>query len=373
MYHPYRGQRSQRNKMIRNAVIVLLCLFIVACAVFLLFFQDGFRQWREEYMQSHPKKEQTTQQESVPEEENTPTEENTENTDSSAQQDTAQPQQTAQSLKTLEIPKNKLGDEAYLQQVVAMQQQGKINAVAILMKEEEGTLTYPSALEELQGSAILANTSSNVQTALSTLKAAGLHTTAIVNAYKDNLYPRQNANALLKNNSGKPWIRETKRCMDPTAEASVTYLTNLIKECGTLGFDEVVLYQYGWPDGGATSKINYGENTDLTARAATLSAQLQSIVQNTAPVQVSVCLQDEEAQTGIGITGQSLARMYPYAAHLYIPMTEQTAVNAEAMSALAAQTGGDTAKLIPMYTNSELASDLFSGTAAMYFAGDIES
>lgn len=365
MYQPYRGQRSQRQKLIRNFIIVLLCLFIATCAIFLLFFQDEYRQWREAYLESHAQK----IEQKVEEPTNTPADSAEPMEPEPAPQPTKSDENSTTIVqKTIQIPTAKIADTVYLQQVITMHQQGKVNAVSILMKEEEGTLTYASTLQELQGTAIVAGEKVDIATAVSTLKAAGMHTSAILHADKDNLYSRKDPATLLTKTNGDAWIRDTKRCMDPSKNATTEYLIKLIQECGTIGFDEVILYDFGWPDGGSTQKIEYGDNQDLTVRANTLAKRLETIAKTVASLEVSVCLQDTQAQKGVGITGQSLAKLYPLAAHIYIPMELQTETSGDSLRTnLAAQTGGSTEKIIPMFTSQEVASSLFSGNAAMYF------
>ncbi len=360
MYQPYRGQRNQHQKLLRNIVIITLCMFIAACAIFLLFFQDAFQEWKEEYAQNHP---QQTEPSAVAVPDSQETTQTDKNPAESVPQEVA-----ATPTKTLELPVDKLGDATYLQQVIALQEQGSINAASVLLKDEEGNLWYPSEIAEIQKTAVMSTSKTEVLSALQILKAAGLHMTAVLYAYQDNLYPRQNPAALLKNTSNSAWIYNTKRCMDPASDASVQYLTKLVQECERLGFDEVILNSFGWPTQGNVQRIAYGTNADLTVRSQTLVQQLQALKAAAPTIEISVCLEEPLAENGQSVSGQNVSMLYPEAAAIYLPMQTQTIANGDSLrTLLGVQIGGETEKFVPIFTSASVAPTIFSGNQSIYF------
>ncbi len=360
MYQPYRGQHNQHQKLLKNIVIITLCMFIAACAIFLLFFQDAFREWKEEYTQNHP-------QQTEPSAVSAPDAQEPTQTDPTPVENT--PQQTAAApTKTLELPVDKLGDATYLQQVIALYEQGSIRAASVLLKDAEGNLWYPSGIAELQNTAVMSTSKTDVLSGLQILKAAGLHMTAVLYAYEDNLYPRQNTAALLKNTSNNPWIYNTKRCMDPASDASLQYITQLVQECESLGFDEVILKSFGWPTEGNVQRIAYGTNADLTARAQTLLQQLQALQSAAPKLQISIYLEEPLAENGQSISGQNLSLLYPVAAQIYLPMETQTVANGDSLrTLLGVQVGGETEKFVPIFTSASVAPMVLNGTQSIYF------
>lgn len=102
------------------------------------------------------------------------------------------------------------------------------------------------------------------------LADSDLYVIARLSALRDYEYAAANSSAALPGQNGYPWYDEG-RCywLDPGNEDTLSYLMQLIRELRTLGFDEVVLRNFCFPD---TDKIVYSGNKSevLSAAAETL-------------------------------------------------------------------------------------------------------
>ncbi len=356
MYHPYRGRRAQRRRVLRGVLIALLSLFIVSCIIFLLFFQrmstvtlfGHTLMWPGHGQTQTQKPEDAVDFQVVEGQNNTAKPETPPETQTPA---VTQPSVT----RTLEIPSDKLADSAYLAQAAQLKASGKLTHAAITVKDADGT-------------AIGADT---LRAPLAALKEAGFQTTAVVYAFRDNAYAKQTAAAALQNVDKKAWrLPDGKRWLDPASDEAMQYLTAQVQACKDAGFDEIVLRAFGYPPEGVLGRIAYGDAYAAPAARADLLAQrLTALAAAAAPVKVSVVADDPTAQDGLnGSTGQDVAKLYQAAHALYVPMAVQNETSGDSMRTIIGRlTGGDTAKLVPMYTSAALAPTLFAGEDALYF------
>lgn len=378
MYRPYRGQRALRRRRILYFILILFALFILAGAVFLLFFQDHSDNgihvnfpWRKPAVSAQTDKQTPADPAST----DTVTQGSADGQENAVVPAEQSPAVTVSPTpKLLEIPADKLGDAAYLAQVQALHEQGAINGAAIVVKDENGALIWKSSFAGVQGTAIESKATDALAQAVQTLQADGLSVTAVLYAYEDNLYAGQNNAAALRNSStkktwhmsdGSPWL-------DPSSETANAYLTALVQELRDMGCNEVVLRGFGWPAEGTgrLSRIAYGDYKDAQARSAKLAETLKTLKAAAGTMEVSVCIDDPAAESGINKgSGQDLGALSSEAARIYVPMVVQTATSGDSIRTIVGRvSGADVSKLVPIYTSSKLAKTLLSGNGAMYFS-----
>ena len=356
MYQPYRGARARRRRMIRNILITVLCLFIVLCLAFLLFFQNkdsvqflGMTitfPWGHTDGGGPQQGEQDMNFEILDGENGNATEDG----------EPAPPAPAAETPQLLELPAGKETDAAYGAAVVsALTRQGMTGA-AITVKDAEGALLPADEALSAQ---------------LAALHAQNLTASAIVYAYPDNAYAKQTAAAALQNVDHKAWrMPDGARWLDPASEEAMGYLTSVVQRCKDAGFDEVILRGFGYPTEGNVARIVYGDAYKTGAQRADLLAQrLTALREAAAPMKLSVVLDDATVQGGLNErSGQDVAKLYAAADRAYVPMSVQTDTSGDSIRQIVgALTGGDTAKLVPMYTSASLLPTLLAADSPVYF------
>ena len=141
------------------------------------------------------------------------------------------------------------------------------------MKDGEGRLLYPSALSPAQEAGAVAGDDADAA-ALETMLAS--YGVARISAVRDNYYPLyRTVPAGLCREGNYPW-RAFDACyyLDPVKSDARSYVSSVAKECVSLGFDEVLLSDVGYPaDGeGRLYRILYPENPRLAVSGMLVSA-----------------------------------------------------------------------------------------------------
>ena len=162
-----------------------------------------------------------------------------------------------------------LKDTAALQKTLDTLPSG--TAVMLDIKSPKGYFYYTSGLEEASDS-----TNVNVEeinTLLDYLTESDLYLIARLPAFRDWRYGLNHVPSGLpeKNKGGALWMDDSG-CywLDPTDEKALNYLVRITKELQSMGFDEVVYYDFRFP---RTDKIVFdGDKTQaITDAAATLA------------------------------------------------------------------------------------------------------
>ena len=74
--------------------------------------------------------------------------------------------------------------------------------------------------------------------------------------FSDSAFARARTDCALTREDGALWYDDQGQAwLDPTDPEVLRYLTALCKECGELGFDEVLLDSFCYPNGGDTAAI----------------------------------------------------------------------------------------------------------------------
>lgn len=353
MYHPYRGKRARMHQMLKSILIALLCLFILACIVFLLFFlnKDTVSIFGRELTLPWSQAARDGQQpDTIPDDEL-----NFEILPGENGEQTPEPPPAVADpvAKVIEIPAGKAHDAAYIAQVAQLSQKGFTTA-AITIKDQTGSVTGVDGLKP----------------SLDTLHAAGMQVTAIFYAYEDDTYAGQNKAASLQNTARDSWrTGDGKRWLDPASAEANAYLAGNIRACKNAGFDEIVLRSFGWPAAGRLDRIVYGESDTGAKRADALIASYQTLAAEAAPTKLSVMVDNPTVEGGLSeASGQDLAKLYAAAARVYVPMAVQSETSGDSIRTIVGRLTGDTAeKLVPMYSDAALAPSLLASTNAFYF------
>jgi len=143
-----------------------------------------------------------------------------------------------------------------------------------------------------------------------------VYTIARVCCFRDDSAPySRNKLALRKGNYN--WRDELGlRWLSPAHEESQEYIANLCGELAALGFDEIVLEQFGFPTQGSLDKITRGKSYDASQFTAQLEELLIQVQGAVAPYGTKISLRMERdtltgAESSSGLTPQ-LAEQYAY-------------------------------------------------------------
>ena len=146
-------------------------------------------------------------------------------------------------LRAVALPLASVMDGTALEQARAQE----ANAIVLDMKDDLGRLGYVSALSQA------AHAGANVQgaeinEAIRALAAEDITLIARVSCFRDRLLAGDVTYAI-ESNSGKRWIDyESVRWSNPAKEGVRSYLTQIAGELAALGFDEIVLEHWGYPN-----------------------------------------------------------------------------------------------------------------------------
>lgn len=134
----------------------------------------------------------------------------------------------------------------------------KANGIMLYMKESSGKLNYASELElagtfKVAGSA---STSKSIQDTITQLNEDGYYTLAYVNCFQDQTAGTKDGYSLY-DEGGASWYDGEKRAWaDPANEEMQDYIVGIVKDMVTVGYDEIVLTNAGYPTTGDTSILS---------------------------------------------------------------------------------------------------------------------
>lgn len=140
-------------------------------------------------------------------------------------------------------------------------------AVMIDVKSIQGAFYYSSTVGSARSSKI--NTE-QFDDLLATLKRSNLYTIARLPALRDYTYGLNHVPDGVHHSSGGYLYMDDNGCywLHPGSQGTLTYLTQIIMELKNLGFDEVVLDDFCFPE--TTSILINGDKAELLTRAASV-------------------------------------------------------------------------------------------------------
>ena len=138
-------------------------------------------------------------------------------------------------------------------------------AVMIDMKNIYGDFYYSSTVGSYRSSRV--NTE-QMDALVTYLKRSGLYTIARIPAFRDYNFGLNNVNFGISHSSGAYLYMDDDGCywLNPGSDGALSYLSQVITELKDLGFDEVLLSDFCFPQ---TQKIQVsGDQTELLTKAA---------------------------------------------------------------------------------------------------------
>lgn len=149
------------------------------------------------------------------------------------------------------------------------EQIGKLSdgaAVMIDVKSIVGSFFYSSEVGSMRDSKINPQAMDEL---IAEINSRGLYTIAMLPAFQDNEYGRSHYSDGLAASGGYLWMdADGSRCywLNPTTQGTVSWLTRIVSELRSLGFDEVCFYDFKFPD---TNEIVFkGDKKQAIAKAA---------------------------------------------------------------------------------------------------------
>ncbi len=331
---PYRGRREKRNRKIRRVLLVVVVIFAVLFSVGV--FQDlSFLDLPDSI--SAPK---------------------TPNQDEDKQ--TAQ-EETPVGSHTIYLPASSINGDV-VQQLITMKDAGLINGVITDLKNQDGTLNYPSQISYLSGYSVTTQAAAALPGCIQTLKEAGVKVIGKIYCYHDNTFAHINKDATICTKNHYTWLdNRSKRHLDPYSDTSADYIAQIIGEAANLGCSEVILDDFSFPTSGQTQYISY-DDQGLT-KSQILTQRLQQFVQigQEKNLEVSLSLSDPTANGGIQEdTGLDTATFYDLVSHLYVPLSTQSIQGEQELGQALSQITKEADKLIPIYQDPASFSSRFT-------------
>ena len=212
------------------------------------------------------------------------------------------------------------------------------NAVAIRLKEASGRLLYDSSVQgAIDCGAVTGG--SVARSAIAGITGSDYYTIARISTLHDSLYAYAHmTDAAVCQLTGYVWYDTySTHWLAPEKEGARQYVTDIVTECASLGFDELLLDDFHYPCDGRMSRIKTDERT-MTQQAALalLADDIRDALKKSdyagrlsVSVDADIVLAGSEERTGIVMS--ELAEKFD---RVYVPVTpEQLDAVTAAMSA----------------------------------------
>lgn len=138
------------------------------------------------------------------------------------------------------------------------------DGVILPMKTADGALGYVSALPLAADAGASSGDPDRNEVLRALNDTPGLYTVAQVSCLRDSALVREEPGLSLHRVSGSPWLDESRQgWLDPAQPQVQSYLIGLCRELAQLGFDEILLDNWGYPAEGNLGYIKQGNAYDL--------------------------------------------------------------------------------------------------------------
>ena len=170
-----------------------------------------------------------------------------------------EPHQPEETTAAAAVPLSALLDGS----AAALAEQAGANSVVVEMKDVRGRLGWQSE-QPLAGAAKLPGAEApGINEQLAAWNQGGLDTIARLSCFRDHALAKDETYAI-RTNSGYRWTDpEELRWSSPASQAVQDYLVALMVELAQLGFDEILLDNWGYPAEGNLGYIKQGNAYDL--------------------------------------------------------------------------------------------------------------
>ena len=203
----------------------------------------------------------------------------------------------------------------------------EINTVAIRLKNSDGDLLYPSVLSDAIEAKAVAG-SSIAESSLRELTASDFYTVARLAALHDSRFSYAHmTEAAIEQKAYKNYIwyaPDSSFYLAPEKELARQYLVSVASEVASLGFDELLFDEFGYPAAGRLNNIKT-EGREMTQEEALalLADNLREALRDT-ETRLSLMMDESTVLDGANEkTGQSLAVLAPRFDRIYVPTTEE--------------------------------------------------
>ncbi len=148
-----------------------------------------------------------------------------------------------------------------------------VNAVAVELKDASGKLYYNSKVQgAIDCGAVAGNSTSD--TAIQGLVDSDYYTIGRISTLHDSLYAYEHmTDAAVCQLTGFVWYdTNSTHWLAPEKQAARAYVSDIVTECGKMGFDELLLDDFHYPREGRMSRIKTDERTMTQQEALALLA-----------------------------------------------------------------------------------------------------
>lgn len=148
-----------------------------------------------------------------------------------------------------------------------------VNAVAVELKDASGKIHYGSKVQgAIDCGAVAGNSTSD--TAIQGLVDSDYYTIGRISTLHDSLYAYEHmTDAAVCQLTGFVWYdTNSTHWLAPEKQAARQYVTDIVTECGKMGFDELLLDDFHYPREGRMSRIKTDERTMTQQEALALLA-----------------------------------------------------------------------------------------------------
>jgi len=209
------------------------------------------------------------------------------------------------------------------------------SSIVVPVKGDNGIFFYTSPLAKTKATDAQAVSQTLLQT---TLEQTQLRKIAQLSCFHDSFFAFSDmAGAGICQSSGYIWYdNHSSYWLDASKSAAREYLCAVAKECAAMGFDELLLTEFGYPTEGRLSQIDYSGMT-MTKEAALelFLTELRAAVGD--EIAISVVLSEEAILAGGDETaGIALSAILPLVDRIYVSAADRSGVLAALESAGAA-------------------------------------
>ncbi len=179
-------------------------------------------------------------------------------------------------INALRVAPDALLDTDRWNAILALTDDSGINALAIDIKTEDGTVVYPTAVPTANAIGAV-SAYFDAEDIVAQGHDRGLYLIARIGVFQDSFYAEAEPERAVTNvDDGTLWrSRNGYAWLDPTDPASFEYSIALAEEaCSKLGFDEVEFDNVSFPIGGDLSKAVFDGEYTQEVRVASISAFL---------------------------------------------------------------------------------------------------
>ncbi len=165
-------------------------------------------------------------------------------------------QTTLKGTRAVTVPAQSLSSR--VTELLALAKDGKINAVVVDIKTEDGTLQYATKLEAATKAGAIKTGAPDLSSALKQLEEGGVKTIARMSCFKDPKAAMKISGAavMYRPNPSLIWLdsaKNGKAWLNPYADAAKTYLIDIAAEAADMGFAEILLANVQFPDNNSSA------------------------------------------------------------------------------------------------------------------------